>query len=50
MTTPSGFKDAYRQIVEGGKRSFQRVIDEFPKRHWSKRPVEEEYPVSLQKW
>ena len=39
-----------REIVEGGKRSFQRVIDEFPKRHWSKRPVEEEYPVSLENW
>lgn len=39
-----------REVVAGGRRSFQRVIDEFPKRHWSKRPAEEEYPVSLEKW
>lgn len=39
-----------RAVVEGGKRSFQRVVDEFPKRHWSKRPVGDEYPVSLEPW
>ncbi|WP_213769801.1 amidohydrolase family protein [Bradyrhizobium sp. dw_78] len=39
-----------RDIVEGGKRSFQRVVDEFPKRHWSGKPVDVEYPVSLGRW
>lgn len=39
-----------KEIVEGGKRSFQRVIDEFPRRHWSKRPIEQEYPVSVARW
>ena len=39
-----------RKVVEGGKRSFRRVVDEFPKRHWSKGPVEAEYPVSLENW
>jgi cytosine/adenosine deaminase-related metal-dependent hydrolase len=37
-------------VVAGGKRSFQRVVDEFPQRHWSKRPIEEEYPVSFGRW
>jgi len=39
-----------RAVVEGGKRSMQKVIDEFPRRHWSKRPVEDEYPVSFDAW
>jgi 5-methylthioadenosine/S-adenosylhomocysteine deaminase len=37
-------------VVEGGKRSFRNVIDEFPQRHWSKRPVQSEYPLSLETW
>ncbi len=39
-----------QEVVRGGKRSFQRVVEEFPKRHWSKGPVEREYPVSLSQW
>jgi cytosine/adenosine deaminase-related metal-dependent hydrolase len=39
-----------REIVAGGKRSFRKVLDEFPQRHWSKGPVEQEYPVSLTAW
>jgi cytosine/adenosine deaminase-related metal-dependent hydrolase len=39
-----------RAVVEGGKRSFQKVVDEFPQRHWSKRPAEEEYPISFDAW
>ncbi len=37
-------------VVAGGKRSFRRVLDEFPQRHWSKRSVENEYPKSLSKF
>jgi 5-methylthioadenosine/S-adenosylhomocysteine deaminase len=37
-------------VVEGGKRSFRKVIDEFPQRHWSKGPVQSEYPLSLESW
>jgi cytosine/adenosine deaminase-related metal-dependent hydrolase len=39
-----------RAVIEGGKRSMQKVIDEFPRRHWSKRPVAEIYPVSFRDW
>jgi cytosine/adenosine deaminase-related metal-dependent hydrolase len=39
-----------RAVIEGGKRSMQKVIDEFPRRHWSKRPVEAEYPLSFSAW
>jgi 5-methylthioadenosine/S-adenosylhomocysteine deaminase len=39
-----------RKVVEGGNRSFRKVIDEFPKRHWSKGSIETEYPVSLTPW
>jgi cytosine/adenosine deaminase-related metal-dependent hydrolase len=39
-----------REVIEGGKRSMQKVIDEFPKRHWSKRPAAEIHPVSFPDW
>lgn len=39
-----------REVIEGGKRSMRKVIDEFPRRHWSRRPAEEEYPLSYRKW
>lgn len=39
-----------RAVIEGGKRSMQKVIDEFPRRHWSKRPAADEYPVSFADW
>ena len=39
-----------RAVIDGGKRSMQKVIDEFPRRHWSGRPVEAEYPVSFSTW
>jgi cytosine/adenosine deaminase-related metal-dependent hydrolase len=39
-----------REIVAGGKRSFQQVLTEFRQRHWSKGSVEQEYPVSLDLW
>ncbi len=39
-----------RAVVEGGKRSFQRVLDRFPQMHWSQRPVEEEYPLGIAPW
>jgi 5-methylthioadenosine/S-adenosylhomocysteine deaminase len=37
-------------VVEGANRSMQKVIDEFPTRHWSRRPVQEEYPLSMEAW
>jgi 5-methylthioadenosine/S-adenosylhomocysteine deaminase len=37
-------------VVAGGKRSFRKVIDGFPQRHWSKRSVQSEYPLSLETW
>jgi cytosine/adenosine deaminase-related metal-dependent hydrolase len=39
-----------RAVVEGGKRSFRRVVERFPEMHWSGRSAAEEYPVSLQPW
>jgi cytosine/adenosine deaminase-related metal-dependent hydrolase len=39
-----------RAVIDGGHRSFQRVVDEFPKRHWSKGSMQAEYPISLEDW
>lgn len=39
-----------RAVIEGGKRSMQKVIDEFPRRHWSRKPASVEYPVSFADW
>jgi 5-methylthioadenosine/S-adenosylhomocysteine deaminase len=39
-----------RDVLAGAKRSLQKVIDEFPQRHWSHRAVEHEYPKSFEPW
>jgi cytosine/adenosine deaminase-related metal-dependent hydrolase len=39
-----------RAVVEGGKLSFRRVVEQFPERHWSHKPIGEALPVSYPDW
>ncbi|WP_213769800.1 amidohydrolase family protein [Bradyrhizobium sp. dw_78] len=39
-----------RSVVEGGKRSLQQVVDQFPERHWSGKSAAECFPVSYAAW
>ncbi len=33
-----------RAVIEGGKRSFRQVVDQFPERHWSGKSINETFP------
>jgi 5-methylthioadenosine/S-adenosylhomocysteine deaminase len=39
-----------RAVIEGGKRSFGQVVDQFQQRHWSHQPIEQCFPKSYQAW
>jgi 5-methylthioadenosine/S-adenosylhomocysteine deaminase len=39
-----------RELVEGGKGSFDNVVGEFQDRHWSGKPIEEVFPRTYPAW
>jgi 5-methylthioadenosine/S-adenosylhomocysteine deaminase len=39
-----------RELIEGGKRSFQQIVDQFSDRHWSGKPIRDAFPMTYPDW
>lgn len=39
-----------RKVIDGAHQSLRQVVDQFPQRHWSGRPIGEYLPVSYPEW